>query len=191
MDTFWFAVDRDGHVAMFSTGETGAYPGGAARSNFPDADILEAIRVSLPAQGESGAAPARQSAATRLGLFTFGALDEYLPFQGRYGLKQRPEAPLHIDQLPPELRKRLRQLRFGDLSFESTETVQPAERFECDCYDRGAEDAYLAKDGVTLRPTPGREDRFAEFCERLRREQPEVAARLRFEGPPESRPAQQ
>jgi hypothetical protein len=29
MDTYWFAVDRDGHVACFSTGEAGAVPEGS------------------------------------------------------------------------------------------------------------------------------------------------------------------
>src|SRR5688500_5905944 len=29
MDTIWFAVDRDGHVAVFSSGEAGAVPGDA------------------------------------------------------------------------------------------------------------------------------------------------------------------
>lgn len=37
MDTTWFAVDRDGHVAVFDSGEPGAVPVGKSNSN-PDID---------------------------------------------------------------------------------------------------------------------------------------------------------
>jgi hypothetical protein len=184
MDTEWFAVDRDGHVGVFSTGETGTVPRGAPRLDGVDFDILEAIRSALSAEEARGTATASEEPWTAgLGLFCYGPLEEYMPFQGRYGMTYRPEAPLHVDRLPPRLRGLLKEVRFGEVRFADAECVQPAEQFQCDCWGYEEEDAYLATDGVTLRPVPGREHLFAAYCEMLRREHPKVAARLRFETP--------
>ena len=48
MDTTWFAIDRDGHVAVFETGEAGCVPtDGYLGEDLPDPDLLRA----LPATG--------------------------------------------------------------------------------------------------------------------------------------------
>lgn len=46
MDTTWFAVDRDGRVALFSTGEAGAVPLGAGEN-----DEMYAFLSARPAKG--------------------------------------------------------------------------------------------------------------------------------------------
>jgi hypothetical protein len=51
MDTTWFAVDRDGHVAAFETGEAGAVPA-AANVGEDDYAILDEVR-----EGQSTGAP--------------------------------------------------------------------------------------------------------------------------------------
>jgi hypothetical protein len=43
MDSVWFAVDQDGHVAIFSTGEAGAMPEDAAGEDEGNNDLYEAI----------------------------------------------------------------------------------------------------------------------------------------------------
>jgi hypothetical protein len=43
MDTEWYAVDADGHVAIFSSGEEGAVPEAAANDHDAPADLLDAI----------------------------------------------------------------------------------------------------------------------------------------------------
>lgn len=51
MDTAWFAVDRDGHVAFFSTGEAGALPH-AAFSGEEAYELASALPSILPATSE-------------------------------------------------------------------------------------------------------------------------------------------
>jgi len=46
MDTVWFAVDRDGHVAQFESGEAGAVPEAAYREDYDQ--IMDALREALP-----------------------------------------------------------------------------------------------------------------------------------------------
>jgi hypothetical protein len=46
MDTVWFAVDRDGHVAQFESGEAGAVPEVAYREDYDQ--IIDALREALP-----------------------------------------------------------------------------------------------------------------------------------------------
>src|SRR4051812_6768841 len=48
MDTLWFAVDRDGRVAAFSSGEAGAVPLAACVSD-EDLDVEEQLRATAPA----------------------------------------------------------------------------------------------------------------------------------------------
>jgi hypothetical protein len=55
MDSAWFAVDRDGRVAYFSTGEAGAMPEDAA-----DSDALDEALRALPARGEEIVEPYRR-----------------------------------------------------------------------------------------------------------------------------------
>src|SRR5215468_7860598 len=56
MDTTWFAVDRDGHIGVFESGEPGAVPkqvdeSGGRSGGIDDAAVLDAIK-SLPDTGE-------------------------------------------------------------------------------------------------------------------------------------------
>jgi hypothetical protein len=180
MDTTWFAVDRDGHVGMFFSGESGAVPegvsGGVSREFF---ELVEGAETE--AEFYVGAAAA---GAARLGLFYY-SYDDFseFPFQRGYPLEGRPDEPLHVDRLPPRSRSLAKQIRFDRVSFPDAKRVQPVEHIACLFWGGDEEIAYLAADGVTVRPIPGREERFAAFCDELRRDFPEGAARLRFEGP--------
>jgi hypothetical protein len=48
MDTEWYAVDRDGHVALFETGEAGAMPIGAHTENETTRDDLASLVTEPP-----------------------------------------------------------------------------------------------------------------------------------------------
>ena len=52
MDTTWFAVDRDGHVAVFDSGEPGAVPEACAAYGQYDDDAVEAL-TRLPETGDA------------------------------------------------------------------------------------------------------------------------------------------
>jgi len=52
MDTTWFAVDRDGHVGVFESGEPGAVPKEVDDSGGQIDDAVEVALWSLPATGQ-------------------------------------------------------------------------------------------------------------------------------------------
>ena len=91
---------------------------------------------------------------------------------------------LHVDQLPPALRREWKRVRFPGVRFAEAEYLQPYEFFNCHSYDVEAV-AYLAADGTTVRPLPGREDVFAEALAGWREDQSEAAAQYRFEDRPD------
>ena len=246
MDSSWFAVDRDGHVAYFDTGEAGAKPVEAGhsegllsllarhaprteaihqleghfipgrerterhwqlprgRSNTVGGMLLflkstDHVREAIE-RGEAVAERANQGtavifqdmpaalfrrvhqakhclgcvwywrwhfdadeddphriSAAELGLFRYDHLCENW-ISGPYGLQQRPAVPLHIDQLPPALRRMIRDVRFENLCFAETFHIQPCELTECVSW----ESRYLCSDGKTEKPMPGREEEFEE-----------------------------
>jgi hypothetical protein len=82
--------------------------------------------------------------------------------------------------LPPVIRAGCQALRF-DVRFSDAERLQPIEKYKC-VYWYDERVAYVATDGLTVRPIPGKEADFAEFVERFRAEQQAEAGRYRFEG---------
>ena len=256
MDSCWFAVDRDGHVAYFSTGEAGAMPESGLNGEQAD-DLLQRLLATLP-RGEaihdprghalpghtagfgdlpegrdfpvlvflSSLAPVqsdidagqaipvrttegyavalsqvtaalahrlRNSGAVRdwafhfprtsdgeqtepaeVGLYDYGHLCENW-ISGPYGRKRLPSRPLHVDQLPPAVRRQLQGATLNGLSFAETIYLQPAEHWECESWEPG----WLGLDGV-FRPFAGREDEFRDLSSELRKIVPE----FRFPEPP-------
>jgi hypothetical protein len=179
MDSVWFAVDADGHVALFSTGENGHIPMvGNAGDGFDDLRALEAA-MGKP-EGEEGEDLGFQ--AEKLGLFLYSHPDNMGDPIEAYERAQVPQEPLHIDQVPPALRTQFGKVRFRGLRFGETAVLQPLELYPCDCYDPDA-CAYLCADGKTVRPIAGEERHFPYFVKELREQQPDVAAKLVFDGP--------
>jgi hypothetical protein len=68
-----------------------------------------------------------------------------------------PAQPVHVDQLPPDVRQAVKQVvlnvRFGDAPL-----IQPAEHLPCDSW----EPAYVDCTGKRLRAVPGKEKEYAE-----------------------------
>jgi hypothetical protein len=259
MDTTWFAVDRDGHVAVFGSGEAGAVPveafGGEEADEgherlvriLPRGEAVQDLRGRLlpgePSQGrehlhsgdwdypvlmflasldpvrdEVAAGRAVQMPATegvavlwrglpeadyqrlhaagacrgcffffddqgdedaspnlaRHGLFAYGHLTENW-ISGPYGRRQLPGQPVHVDQLPPDLRQRVKQVRFETLRFAETPHIQPVEHGECASWESG----YLDVTGRDIRPIPGKEQEYTEAYGELRQE----GDRFRIEPP--------
>ncbi len=82
----------------------------------------------------------------RFGLYCYGHLwgDDVA---GPYGREECPLRPIHVDELPPDLRHLVRSVRFDRLCFAQTPIIQPAEWIACDFYEPRA--GYVASDGVT------------------------------------------
>jgi hypothetical protein len=242
MDTDWFAVDPDGHIAMFHSGEAGAVPVDATAteddslldrlpglvpdsevvydadgrrtpregSEWPQASVwsgeetvllfLSSLKPVLKVISAGRAVEVRAtqgkavllrhpteeelqhyhdlpefrgsydlylsedetepSSPARLGLYEYGHLTENW-ISGPYGREMVPAQPLHIDQLPPNLRRKLGQLRLNNVRFADMAHIQPVEHAECESW----ESAYLDVNCQRIRPIPGKEEEYAEHFE--------------------------
>lgn len=247
MDAHWFAVDAEGHVALFHSTESGAVPSGlhgddpyafgeqlapllprvevihdlAGRRRpapgrldgiehvFFDAewpvvmflDSLDPVQADIDA-GRAVVARATEGhavlwptlpAATRTRLHEAGVCkgchhswyefsdESALHALGRrgffeyrhpmenwisqsYGRQSIPAAPVHIDQLPPEVRQRLKHKRFA-LRFSDTLQIQPVEHGPCESWEA----AYLDVTGHHIRPLPGGAGNYTEFYDEYRK----------------------
>jgi hypothetical protein len=249
MDTVWFAIDADGHVAYFFTGEAGAAPGQAVANEeaytaddlmaalageaasvsglliaalpaceavhdprgrqMPGAegehvpvppanyavlmflDSLEPVREEVaarrahPVPAAEGVAvvwrPLTRDAHDRLhqaglcrgcfwdwghevvpeslarrGVFVYRHITENW-ISGPYGRAEVPERPVHVDQLPPSLRRHVKQVRFEGVRFAQTPYIQPLEHAGCVSW----ECAWIDATGRHIRPIPGKEEAYA------------------------------
>jgi hypothetical protein len=182
MDTLWYAVDDAGHVAALWTGEYGPCPVGVAHRGMLDDLYRRTLR------GNTEPYPGWDRSAQTLGVFLYRYIDDTRPY-GPIDVYRRDVTtpnPLHVDQLPPDLRMEWKRLRFPGIRFAQADTLQPFEAFECHASDVDAE-AYIASDGVTVRPIPGREVAWVEFVADFQERDPDQAARYRFEGPTDGR----
>jgi hypothetical protein len=175
MDTEWFAVDRDGQVALFFTGENGSMPKAAEAANLGEAlralggppEVIESLDDTFEDAILEFA---------RLGIHVYDDASDW--FSGPYVRLYRPERPLHVDQLPPDLRRRAKAASLDRLRFEEKDRLQP-----CDYLEGVAHGvAYLAEDGRTVRPLPGQEKEYRRVVENMRQRHPEVFRQYRFEG---------
>ena len=175
MDTEWFAVDRDGQVALFFTGENGSMPTAARAADL--GEVLRALGGSaeaIEALEDTFEEAFREFA--RLGIHVYDDATDW--FSGPYARTHRPERPLHVDQLPPQLRAQVKAVRFDDLRFADQDVLQPCDHAEGDAWPSG----YLSEDGKTARPIPGKEAEFRQDMERMRQEYPEEYKKYRIEG---------
>jgi hypothetical protein len=217
MDTTWFAVDRDGHVAAFDSGEAGAVPTGAYLDDshetleqlaaLPEIEAIAEVRrgehvdyclgnlVMLLGDGvrpPEGAVAVTTShgrgwrvtmhddrckamhargdcagcahgafvddelvdAGSR-GLFVYDHdASNGNGIAGPYSRTSSPSRPATAASLPPEVTAHAAHFdgRFADVA-----TIQPVEHWPSDAW--GA--AFLASDGRTVAPIPGKEEQYA------------------------------
>jgi hypothetical protein len=176
MDSHWFAVDRDGNVAYFVSGEEGAVPAGVGQH----ADPVEEWFIALL----SPEAPGREylyldtTNADFVGLFAYDH-DDYGWINQPYQRVGEPAQPLHIDQLPPAIRDAVSRVRFPSLSFAEAMRLQPCEKLPCDTYPGVC--AYLTAEGGIVRAVPGRESAYREEYEAIKEDLPEEMRGYRFD----------
>jgi hypothetical protein len=187
MDTEWFAVDQDGHVALFISGENGPVPRSTDEERMNLWDVLRAL-TGKPSTREEEVAYGDGldvEEAVRLGMFLYEHCQESDYFLDPYGREETPAQPLHVDQLPPQVRAWFRQVRFEGVCFADAPHVQPLESMGCSVWAGGG---YLGSDLKTVRPMRGFEKEYVTHCEELRQEVlatgrlHETLQNVRFEG---------
>lgn len=183
MDTYWFAVDERGQVAAFETGEDGHAP------NVKDNDVFSdiyALRFG-PYDYDDNDGWDPEEWAILLGITFYR-----YPYRGDllvlpYERTVIPAVPLHLDQLPHDLRWKCREVEFSMLSFAQFDTLQPLDvsgelDVTFDFWYSEQRPAYLCGDGMTVRPIRGSEENYARFVREHRHQYPE---QYRFDGPTE------
>jgi hypothetical protein len=180
-DASWYAVDKNGNVALFITGAGGAIPNSAYSPE--GAEYLD--EIDPEEREELGLAedlPADQLPDDKH-VFHYETrnLDECLA--DRYERRRVPKKPLHIDQLPPRVRAAIEKVCFESLDFSNTKVFQPVELTECATWDP----AYLAGDGKSVKPVPGREREYAQFVNDFRGDL--EGDGLTVEEPPKKKPS--
>lgn len=78
---------------------------------------------------------------------------------GPYGRERIPARPLHIDQLPADLRAALKECFFPNVRFSDTGKIQPVEHLHCDSW----ESAWLDVTGKHIRAVPGCEAEYTKL----------------------------
>jgi hypothetical protein len=194
MDTHWFAVDREGHVALFFTGENGYIPSLAASFDpFGTHKLVDVARAlskeeppGLDDDGDIEDFEALLDTFIDLGFYSYNYIDSFdIPEEVvvAYAQDGVPDNPLHIDQLPPDLRDQCKKTRFDTVSFDEAEALQPIEYVDCFLYHE-VEIAYLNADESILRAVPGHEKKFRKFCKKKAKWIEERADRMKVEEPP-------
>jgi len=187
MDQTWFAVDQAGHVGVFFTGEDGPLPSGSYDAGNL-IDVLRALRGESADQEDDDDDPdwdAMEEEAADRGLFVYHYVGAFDPIIRPYSFRYMPGTPLHVEQLPPWIRRLFKATRFEGTLFPDSERIQIIEHSaRIDIFFYSKDDvAYLADDQKTVRPIPGKEHLFAAFCEDFRTHQADQAERFTFSGP--------
>jgi hypothetical protein len=206
MDSDWFAVDQQGHVAVFSTGENGHLPeflNEAGETGREALDLLESFLQARRVRDVRGGTPERSLAdlsfqdycdrIASLGLFLY-CFDDYeelnpeLWILDLYRRKAEPGHPVHVEELPPQLRRLCKQINFECL-FAEVERIQPVGTVPCVCWGE-APPAYLCGDGRTVKLLPGKEKEAARIWKKLRKSERDALAAYEIEGMPAASAAQ-
>jgi hypothetical protein len=175
MDTWWFAVDERGAVAVFDTNENGPV---AANSDLRQTG---AAIEDLLGSGPRGTRLEDWYASRGITYYEYS--DDHGGLVRLYERLRAPTGPLfHVDQLPLALARRCRSVCYVGARFDRARSLQPIEFFDCQLYSEISQVAYVTGDGVTVRPFPDREGEFAEFVAGYRERNPESSGELRFEG---------
>jgi hypothetical protein len=189
MDTTWYAVDAVGHVAVGFSYENGCVPLNSGDLGF--FEMLRILRGDPKSEDEDDDSPDWEEVMDEAfdnGVFVFQFHEGSAPFLNPYSNDGLPARPLHVDQLPPRLRELFKRVCFENVRFAEVEILAIPEHVSCFFYfeegDPDADLAFLAGDGKTLRPIPGREQRYTEFCQQVREKYPELLKSFVFDGSP-------
>ena len=128
MDTAWFAVDADGHVARFETGEDGALPVEAAHRGGPDDPNFD-VHAFVAALARRSGTDLEEGAYTERLPGVFDYRRDHGDDLGRYQRAHVPEDPVRISELPPSTQEAIGAFRLP-VYFSEAEIVHLAEHID-------------------------------------------------------------
>jgi hypothetical protein len=159
MDTTWFAVDRDGHVAVFDSGEAGVVPVEGYDADDESSILDELVKAAggpaLDEDDEDDAWENRPQRLADLGIYYYTHEEWENALAGPYDRRGAPETPLPGHKVPHGL---LAKMASFDGRFAETPRLQPAEHWPSD----GWSDAWVSTDGTSVHCVPGHETEYAK-----------------------------
>jgi hypothetical protein len=160
METTWFAIDRDGHVAAFDSREAGGVPTAA---NLGEDYLAVEVVVMDVGMREPAELPDDLDPEDRPGQLAWAGVYAYahdFEIAGPYHRTGAPTRALTADRLPAATVARM--ARF-DGRFADQERLQPFEHWPSEAGSA----LWLASDEITVRCVPGREADFAKEAQAL------------------------
>ena len=142
MDSEWFAVDKDGFIAMLTTNEEGAMPMSEEQGDGTDQlnEIASAMGCTLAQDAWGSGQP------ESVGVYNFHWMlgegpnvdeDAWLDQEEGdgpvmpYKREAVPEKPIRISDLPASIQRNLGKYVFKNISFKDCEWLQPALYVPC------------------------------------------------------------
>jgi hypothetical protein len=160
MDTMWFAVDRDGHVAVFDSGEAGAVPTEGYNEDWgPILDELVKAAGGKP-DGDDDDWDQRPAKLAALGLYYYRHDEFENALAGAYDRIEAPATPIGGDRVPRGL---LKEMVSFDGRFAETARLQPVEHWQSEAWS----EAWISSDGKSVRCLPGHEAEYAQHFDDL------------------------
>lgn len=171
MDTTWFAVDKDGFVAVMETNEEGAlplaWPNGESASDF-----VETVGSHLGREVKLGQYEIPEPSS--VGLYGFTSIIDENPQKGGvvdqalddpdstefevlvpvYKRGSVPSNPVHISELPETIQSQSKTLVFKDVSFRDVEWLQPVLMVPCQLWTDGSESVGVVDTEGNIVPVP-------------------------------------
>jgi hypothetical protein len=184
MDTHWYTVDVKGNVAVFDAGSSGPVPIKAKAHESPDlVALLRQLGGGRTLVTEEDEEDFDNEDAYKelagLGLFVFQCIAWETDFIDTHVRCHQPARPLHLDQLPPRLRKEFAQVPLPVADFAAAKEVQIVEHVPCAYYWEAV--GYYAPGHKEVRPILGRETEYREALPAFKKQYP----KLKFADAPE------
>lgn len=122
----WFAVDRDGHPALFSSAGYGPIPEVAMRACDEQHRLLDWLKQAGPGSRQTRELDGCGEELSVYASHGFYCYD-WKHWEGPYLLLARPEAPALMRDLRPEIAEIVRKVRFTGLCFVKESAIRPEE----------------------------------------------------------------
>lgn len=183
MDSSWFMVDDDGHIAEFGSGEEGARPEVGSNDGFYAAMAAIAAtgieRAYVEERNVRDGEPPYEDDVFHRGVYSYTNERDYRSAIQPYWRTTRPLRPLTVDELPAGVREQC--VRLEGVRFEEAPLLQPFELLPCITYSNQAllsvEDwEFIRWDGATRSydDKHAAEESYEEIVGRTFRVQPAV-----------------
>jgi len=133
MDLEWYAVDREGRVAFFTTAGWGPIPSCITRDVARIGTTIKDHLLNAPAVCRGILAVKRKGRlddwvrAADHGFFAY----DYVLHKGPYTLVAYPETPIVVSMLPQDLQNALLRVTLDRMSFADNRTLNAQEYIAC------------------------------------------------------------